>query len=195
MVDRDPNSGVQRRVAGYHDVRMDGMCDLLLRCRGWSILDIGCNRGMVGFEFACNGARLVHGCDNASDAIDCARGVFADIRNVNAKFEVIDLSETPIRKIEAAFGNGMYDCVLLFAVIHKLERVMKQEVLDGFLLWCGAHASKFVAARLHPPQEAHTHRMMKKAGLGLIHRSYLADDFGFGSAFIWKRGYTGPEPI
>jgi SAM-dependent methyltransferase len=194
MVDRDPNSGIQRRVAGYHDVRMDGMCDLLLRCRGWSVLDLGCNRGMVGFEFACNGARLVHGCDSDSDAILVAQSVFADIRSVSAKFAVVDLSGGS-QALTKAFGEGEYDCVLLFAVVHKLERVMSTEALESLLIWLGRHATKYVAARLHPPQEHYTHQAFRKAGLGLVHRSYLADDFGYGSAWIWQRGYSGPEPI
>ena len=42
---------LQRRVAGWHDIRMDGMTDLVCRAKGASVLDIGCNRGLVSFEF------------------------------------------------------------------------------------------------------------------------------------------------
>lgn len=61
---------LMRRVAGYHDIRLDGMLDLVIRARGASVMDVGCNRGLVGFEMANNGATLVHGCDNFAEGID-----------------------------------------------------------------------------------------------------------------------------
>jgi SAM-dependent methyltransferase len=196
MVDRDPIHGVQRRVAGYHDVRMDGMHDLVLRCRGWSVLDVGCNRGMVGFELACNGARLVHGVDNDIHAIEVARSVFADIRSVQFRFEALDLShEHATLHMKEKFGDGQYNLVLLLAIVHKLERVMSHDHLMGLLHWFGTHAENYVAGHIHEPQFAYTHEAMHKAGLRLIHRSYIADPVGLGPAFVWKRGYTGIEPV
>ena len=65
---------LQRRVAGYHDIRLDGILDLTIRAKGASVLDVGCNRGLVAFEMANNGARVVHGCDNYAPGVETARG-------------------------------------------------------------------------------------------------------------------------
>jgi 2-polyprenyl-3-methyl-5-hydroxy-6-metoxy-1,4-benzoquinol methylase len=43
--------GMQRRVAGIHDLRLDGMTDILQRVRGRQTLDLGCNRGLVSYDF------------------------------------------------------------------------------------------------------------------------------------------------
>lgn len=114
----------QRRVAGHHENRMDGMVDLLVRAGGKTILDLGCNRGMVGYEFYCNGATTVHGCDHYELGITVAREVFADLRDCTSKFEVVDLFKGR-EAIDAAFGTEQrWDITLCIATLHKLKRVM-----------------------------------------------------------------------
>lgn len=144
MVDRDPISRVQRRVAGYHDVRMDGMSDLLLRARGGAVLDLGCNRGMVGFEFAACGATLVHGLDNYEVGIQVAKEVFADIRCCQSRFETVDLTEGP-STLDVLGQRVDYDFVLLLAVIHKLKRLMSDDLLRAFIREVGGRCKRYVA--------------------------------------------------
>lgn len=145
MVDRDPRHGVMRRVAGYHDLRLDGISDLLLRARGMSVLDIGCNRGMVGVEFASNGASVVSGVDNYEDGIKVAREIFADIRSVTAQFEVVDLTKGP--RVLNCLAQARYDTVLLLAIVHKLKRAMGVDPLRVLLADVGRRAQKYVAWR------------------------------------------------
>jgi len=71
---------VQRRVAGPNNIRLDGITDLVARAKGKSVFDIGCNRGMVGYEFYQNYAAIVHGCDIYEQGIDAAREWFGDLR-------------------------------------------------------------------------------------------------------------------
>src|SRR6266576_6992567 len=122
---------LMRRVAGAHDIRMDGISDLVLRARGAAVLDVGCNRGLVGFEFANNGARLVHGCDLYEPGIATAREIFIDLRNVQARFEVVDLTRGP--EALNLFGGTPYDIVLLLATYHKLKRVMRADALSELM--------------------------------------------------------------
>jgi len=77
-LNRSDEKFMQRRVAGYHDIRLDGLTDLVLRAKGQKVLDLGCNRGLVGFEMFNNGATTVHGCDIDEGCIWTARGLFAD---------------------------------------------------------------------------------------------------------------------
>jgi 2-polyprenyl-3-methyl-5-hydroxy-6-metoxy-1,4-benzoquinol methylase len=123
---------VQRRVAGEHDFRVDGMADLLHRARGASVFDIGCNRGMVGFEFARNGAAKVHGCDIFDVGINTAREVFADLRSVDARFEVVDLTGGP--KALGAFSGETYDITLCLATYHTLKVDTYRSLVQHFEL-------------------------------------------------------------
>lgn len=189
MVDRDPISGIQRRVAGFHDIRLDGIVDLVSRARGCTVLDLGCNRGMVGFELACNGARLVHGCDHYAKGIEVAREVFADLRSCRSQFEVVDLCEPDA--ITKAFGSGSYDIVLCIATLHKLARIMSKEALDDFVFHIGTRTHRWLGWR---STERNTEnnaieleildRQLGEAGLKRVQYSEISD---LGPAGIWER--------
>lgn len=181
---------VQRRVAGYHDVRMDGMSDLVLRAVGKSVFDIGCNRGMVGFEFAVNGASLVHGCDIYEDGIKTAREVFADVRSVESRFEVVDLTKGPAAL--NAFAGQRYDITLCLATYHKLKRIMKPEALTELMQHFGRQTKGYFGWRAtsDKPEEndqeiANLDRDLKAVGLVRIHTSYISTELGV--AAIWAR--------
>jgi hypothetical protein len=168
---------LQRRVAGVHDIRLDGMLDIVLRAKGASVLDIGCNRGMVGFEMANNGAKLVHGCDNFEDGIWTARQVFADIRSVESQHEVIDLTKGP--HAFDVFGDRTYDIVLCLAVMIR---------------YLGRHTREYFAWRATTEKfqenQAEMEMMDRELGaeqLRRVHTSYLSKVLGV--AAIWARGY------
>lgn len=183
MVDRDPVHGIQRRVTGYHDVRMDGMSDLLMRARGCSVLDIGCNRGMVGFEFACNGATIVHGCDIWDHGIDIARNVFADIRSVKAQFEIVDLSKGPAAL--DVFRGQRYDVILFLAIFLKLSRVMRMDDLGVLIEHLGKRCNRYFAWRGAEETLGFMDSRLLSAGLRRRHTSMLSDDMG--PCAVWVR--------
>src|SRR4029079_4601712 len=131
-----------RRVVGIHEIRFDGLSDLLLRAHGCSVLDVGCNRGHLGWDFAMNGARLVHGCDIDGPSIQCARMWFSEHPHVESKFGVVNLEQGP-KAVEQAFGSSVYDIVLLIGVQHKLKRVMDAASLDLLLVHLGKRASVY----------------------------------------------------
>ncbi|WP_189342090.1 class I SAM-dependent methyltransferase [Mesorhizobium sp. M2A.F.Ca.ET.067.02.1.1] len=188
-MDKSPQ-GVQRRVAGYHDFRMDGMTDLVLRAQGKSVFDIGCNRGAIGFEFACNGATTVHGCDIYEKGIEAAREWFADLRKVDSRFEVIDLTGGPAAL--KPFGARKYDFVLCIATYHKLKRIMAAEDLSALMQYFGKATKGYFAWRgtSDKPDEneeemAALDRELGEVGLKRIHTSYLSAELGV--AAIWCR--------
>jgi SAM-dependent methyltransferase len=133
-----------RRVMGIHEIRFDGLSDLLLRAHGCSVLDVGCNRGHVGWDFAMNGAKLVHGCDIDRASIQCARMWFSEHPHVESKFEVVDLMQGPAG-LEAAFGRQQYDIVLLIGVQHKLKRVMTPVALGMLIEYLSSLALTYFA--------------------------------------------------
>lgn len=181
---------VQRRVAGDHDFRLDGMADLLNRARGKSVFDIGCNRGMVGFEFARNGAAKVHGCDIYEEGIATARQVFADLRSVDAQFEVVDLAGGA--KSLTPFAGQTYDVTLCLATYHKLKRVMTAAALTELVQFWGRWTKAYFAWRGTSDKPAENDAEIKALdrdlgaiGFSRIHTSYLSTELGV--AAIWGR--------
>lgn len=182
---------VQRRVAGINNVRLDGITDLVLRAKGRSVFDIGCNRGMVGYQFAENYAALVHGCDIYDDGIKVAREVFADLRSTESRFEVVDLTGGP-RALKIFNNPGGYDFVLCLATYHKLKRVMPPNDLSELMTFFGKWTKKYFGWRgtqdQHEENEQEIEsldRDLREAGLRRIHTSYISSDLG--PAAIWSR--------
>ena len=182
MVARDEH-GIQRRVTGAHDLRLDGIGDLLSRARGARVLDVGCNRGMAGYEFAVNGAALVHGCDHYAKGIETAREIFADIRNVASRFEVVDLSAPGA--FAEVFGPERYDIVLLLAVFHKLKRVMVAQALDALIADLGDRTDRYVGWRGYAEEIPELDAIFARCGLTRIHTSEISETIC--PAAIWRR--------
>lgn len=181
---------VQRRVAGVNELRLDGMTDLMLRAKGKTVFDIGCNRGMVAYQFAQHGASTVHGCDNYELGITTAREWFADIRCVEARFEVVDLTAGP--KSLGTFSSVGYDIVLCLATYHKLKRSMPEKELTNLMQFFGKWSRKYFGWRgtSDKPEENEQEivlldRDLGAVGLKRIHTSYLSSELGV--AAIWAR--------
>jgi hypothetical protein len=181
---------VQRRVAGLNNIRLDGITDLVLRAKGKRVFDIGCNRGMVGYQFAEQYAAVVHGCDIYEKGIETAREVFADLRSTEGRFEVADLTQGP--PALSMFGTEGYDIVLCLATYHKLKRLMPADKLTDLMVFFGRWTIKYFAWRgtSDKPSEneeelAALDRDLKQAGLQRIHTSYISNDLGV--AAIWAR--------
>lgn len=181
---------VQRRVRGYHDLRMDGMHDLVMRAKGKSVFDIGCNRGQAGYDFAVNGAAKVHGCDLYEQGVVTAREWFADLRSVDAQFEVCDLTRGPAAL--KRFNGQTYDITLCLATYHKLKRVMEADALSELIKHFGRWTKGYFAWRAtsdktdeNDQEIAALDRDLGSVGLVRIHTSYISDELGV--AAIWKR--------
>lgn len=181
---------VQRRVAGFNDVRLDGMLDLLSRAKGKTVFDIGCNRGNVSYAFYENNAAALHGCDIYELGITVAREWFADIRDAESRFEVVDLTKGP--GALGVFGSDGYDIVLCLATYHKLKRIMPADKLSELMVFFGRWTRKYFAWRGTSDKPAENEeeirnldRDLKVAGLVRVHTSYLSTDLGV--AAIWAR--------
>ncbi len=173
-----------RRVVGIHEIRFDGLSDLLLRARGCSVFDVGCNRGHVGWDFAMNGAQVVHGCDIHAPSIQCARMWFSEHPHVESKFEVVDLSHG-WSAVQEVFGNQHYDIVLLIGVQHKLKRTMTVNALSLLIAGLGQRALTYFAWNGYSEDLNQMDDALGEAGLTRVHTSELA--LPGRPAAIWKR--------
>lgn len=181
---------VQRRVAGPNDRRLDGIADLLVRAKGKTVFDIGCNRGNVGYQFYQQYASVVHGCDIFEDGIMAARQVWADFRDVESRFEVVDLTQGP--KALGIFNSSGYDIVLCLATYHKLKRIMPANELTELMQFFGRWTKKYFGWRGTSDKPAENEqeiialdRDLKVVGLQRIHTSYISTELGV--AAIWAR--------
>lgn len=182
----NPQHFTERRVQGYHDHRLDGISDLLYRARGSTVFDIGCNRGLVGFAFAYNGAKRVMGCDKYEAGVLVAREVFADLRSTPHKFEVVDLTGGP-KAMRDAFEKDAelkHDIVLMLATYHKLKRIMPANKLSELMTWFGTKTTKYFGWRGYENEIPQIDKDMAKAGLTRIHTSLISD---IQPAAIWAR--------
>ena len=177
---------LMRRVQGFHDLRLDGIGDLLHRARGASVFDIGCNRGLAGFEFAYNGSDRVMGCDIYEDGIVAARHIFCDLRAVKSRFEVVDLTggEAAIRKAFGKDTDMKHDIVLMLATYHKLRRIMPAGDLSKLMQFFGQHTAKYFAWRGYEDEIKPLDVDLGKTGLVRIHTSMISD---IQPAAIWAR--------
>lgn len=181
---------VQRRVAGFNDVRLDGMLDLLARAKGKTVFDIGCNRGSVSYDFYKHNAAGLYGCDIYELGVTCAREWFADIRDAESRFEVVDLTQGP--RALGVFNSAGFDFVLCLATYHKLKREMPADKLSELMIFFGRWTKKYFAWRGTSDKPAENEEEIRAldrdlgvAGLKRIHTSYLSTELGV--AAIWAR--------
>lgn len=183
---KEPGAKLMRRVQGYHDLRLDGIGDLLHRARGATVFDIGCNRGLAGFEFACNGAHRVMGCDNYEDGIVAARHLFCDLRGTEHRFEVVDLTagEAGLRKAFGKDADLKHSIVLMLATYHKLKRIMTPKDLSALMRYFGSRTGEFFGWRGYEDELPQLDRDLGAVGLTRIHTSMISD---IQPAAIWAR--------
>lgn len=183
-----PGAGekLMRRVQGYHDLRLDGISDLVSRARDATVFDIGCNRGLAGYEFAVNGAKRVMGCDNYEDGITVCRHLFCDLRSVEHRFEVVDLTggEAAMKKVFGRDADLKHDIVLMLATYHKLRRIMEEKPLSSLMQFFGRATAKYFGWRGYSEEMKQLDRDLGAAGLTRIHTSVISD---IQPAAIWKR--------
>lgn len=182
---------MMRRVQGMHDIRLDGMTDILMRAPGASVLDLGCNRGRVSDEFARNGAWLVHGCDIDPVCVEVCRHLLCDLRMVTSKFEVVDLTGGGAA-MTAAFGKQKYDIIVMLATYHKIKRKMAEHDLTALITHLGERCEKFFCWRGTSDKPHENEQEMRSldrdlgaSGLKRIHTSHISLQLGV--CAIWAR--------
>lgn len=183
---KEPQERLMRRVQGDHDLRLDGISDLLNRARGASVFDIGCNRGQVAYEFARNGAARVMGCDIYHDGIVAARHFHCDLRTVAHRFEVVDLTggAAAIKQVFGKDANLKHDIVTMLATYHKLKRIMSKGDLLALMRWFGDRTGKYFGWRGYDEEIAEIDDALRPCGLERIHTSLISD---IQPAAIWAR--------
>jgi SAM-dependent methyltransferase len=174
----------KRRVHGPHDLRFDGLSDLLMRVRGKSVLDVGCNRGHTLYDMGLNGAAVVHGCDIFGPGMAAARQWFIEVRDFESRFETVDLSKGPAAL--EVFGDRRYHLVMMLGVYHKLKRVMPAELLSALMQDLGNRTIEYFAWNGYAEEMPTISGDLARCGLTRVHLSELPGGPDRPAA-IWQR--------
>gem|GEM_PF-5545539 len=175
-----------RRAQGFNGIRLDGIGDIVNRARGATVFDIGCNRGMVGYELAVNGATRVQGCDLFEQGIETARQVFADFQGCAYRFEIVDLSggAAALKKAFGAEAEWKHDIVLMLSVYHKLRRQLPAAALTALVQHFGSRTEKYLCWRGHADEIDQLDNDLAIVGLARVQTSFISD---IQPAAIWQR--------
>jgi 2-polyprenyl-3-methyl-5-hydroxy-6-metoxy-1,4-benzoquinol methylase len=127
---------------GNWDRRLAGIFDCDVDYSGKSILDAGCNIGIVAYEISKRSPSLIHGIDNYRAGIGAARHIFHGV-DVPSRFDVVDLTND--RRLRSLL-NPFYDVVMLMSVWQHIRDKHGSVVSDQVVATLTEHcASTFVA--------------------------------------------------
>ncbi len=107
-----PRSRIQKRFIRNWDYRLAGLFECGVDFSGKSILDAGCNVGIIDYEISKRQPASIHGIDSYRMGILAARNIFLGVDSP-ARFDVADLTNQ--RKLDRLL-DASYDIVLFMAV-------------------------------------------------------------------------------
>jgi SAM-dependent methyltransferase len=108
----------------YEDVLASGV-----EFGGRSVLDAGCNVGIVAYEIAKRGPAFIHGVDVDGFSVKAAREIFHAVP-VKSRFERLNLTRP---KSLAAALDRSYDVVLLLSVYQPIQKKVGTERANGMV--------------------------------------------------------------
>jgi len=170
-----------KRFAGNLFDRFIGLDFLLEKCSHCTILDIGSNEGLVSYEFARHGSKIIHGLEKSMSMVLFSKRLFRDLP-VESEFYQADLSISGnefIKKHQSVLLDE-YDIVLFLGVYHHLKNQMKENDLHELVEVLLAKTKKYFGVRTNSLPEFESlilnknfklvHSLPKKnTGVGLLH--------------------------
>jgi 2-polyprenyl-3-methyl-5-hydroxy-6-metoxy-1,4-benzoquinol methylase len=115
-----------KRFMGNWDYRLAGVFDCEVDYSGKTILDAGCNVGIIDYEIAKRLPAFIHGIDVYRGGILAARHIFQGV-DVPSRFDVADLTND--RKLRGLLRPS-YDIVIMMAVWQHIRKERGQALAD-----------------------------------------------------------------
>jgi 2-polyprenyl-3-methyl-5-hydroxy-6-metoxy-1,4-benzoquinol methylase len=138
----------KKNFAGNLFDRFLGLEFILDKCSGSTVLDVGSNEGLISYEFAKRGSKLIHGFEKEKRMIRFTKRLFRDIPIEN-KFIQADLAisgEEFAKRYQDILLNE-YDIVLFLGVYHHLKYQMAEKDLHNLVELILAKSKKWFVVR------------------------------------------------
>ncbi|TIU94733.1 MAG: methyltransferase domain-containing protein, partial [Mesorhizobium sp.] len=146
------------------DDRLDGIFSCGVDYSGKTILDVGCNMGIVAYEIAKRRPAYIHGIDILKPHIRVARSIFLG-SEVESRFDAMSLGS---RKLQSVL-KGSYNIVLLLAVYQHVRRGLGQEKADRIFSDI-INRAQTVLARVPDEDDTRLQSLIEGAGFTVSHR-------------------------
>ena len=108
----------QKRFIGNWQFRLEPLLECGLDFNGKTVLDAGCNIGIIAYELSKRGAASIHGIDHYRSGIYAARNIFAGV-DIPSRFDILDMTRD--RKLRRSLKPG-YDIVLFMSVWQHVRK-------------------------------------------------------------------------
>ncbi len=118
-----------KRFIGNWDFRLAGIFDCGVDFSGKTILDAGCNVGIIDYEIAKKSPAFIHGIDDYPAGIAAARHIFQGL-DVASRFDVADLTND--RRLRGLLRPS-YDVVMFMSVWQHIRGQRGEAVADRVL--------------------------------------------------------------
>jgi 2-polyprenyl-3-methyl-5-hydroxy-6-metoxy-1,4-benzoquinol methylase len=131
------------RVGRSWPQRLDHLLACQVDYRGKSVLDAGCNVGILAYEIAKLGPAFIHAIDGSPPVLDAARVVLRSVE-VPTRVDLVDLADDARLR---ALLEPSYDIVQVLAVYQHVLRGRGDDAARRMLATLAEHCSKtFIAA-------------------------------------------------
>ncbi|MER9253559.1 class I SAM-dependent methyltransferase [Mesorhizobium sp. M0598] len=154
-------SNKQKRFKGTWDDRLDGLFSAEVDYAGKSILDVGCNMGVVAYEISKLGPSSIHGIDILKPHIETAKMIFLGCP-VQSRFDCLDLGS---RKLQNVL-QPQYDIVMLLAVYHHMQWSLGEDKARRVLCDIAGRAQTIVA-RVPPGKDKEMIAVLSDVGFSI----------------------------
>ena len=177
----------RKNFAGDIFSRFEGLEPLFEAARGASVLDVGSNEGLISYEFARHGARLVHGFERDRDRVQFSLRLFRDVA-IDSHFEVANLAVTGHDFAKGARGQVLlpsYDIVLYLGMYHHLHKQAGKEVADDLVRFLVERAGSWFGTR--SPEVELYEPLILEGGFELVGRTEGRSEEEAGPARVYRR--------
>jgi ribosomal protein L11 methylase PrmA len=140
---------------------LDGIFSAGVDYAGKSILDVGCNMGVVAYEISKLGPNSIHGIDILRPHIETARMIFLG-SPVESRFDCLNLGSRRLGQIL----RSQYDIVMLLAVYHHMQDSLGPDKARRVLADIARRAQTIVA-RVPPNKDSELIDVLSENGFSV----------------------------
>jgi 2-polyprenyl-3-methyl-5-hydroxy-6-metoxy-1,4-benzoquinol methylase len=128
-----------------------------------TVLDAGCNVGILAYEIAKRGPSSIHAIDGSRRMLDAARLIFRSVETPH-RLDLVDLADD--RRLRAVLEPG-YDIVQLLAVYQHVDKARGDDVARRMLATLAERCKETFIVASNPDYLPAIAEVLTNAGFGL----------------------------